>query len=122
MKIINTPEAMTTALATYRDPALLRRLVLYQDNLQEAECDIGELGPVIIVDPTDTADVIEQAAGVDLTGDPAWESCIIDDGCCELVFVISDDGSGAVILIPDHESIDLALLAIIRIHASATSA
>jgi hypothetical protein len=122
MDVIDSPEAMANALATYPDPGLLRRLVFYQSNLQEAECEIGELGLVIIVGPVDTADAIEQVAGVDLTGDPAWESCIIDDGWCELVFVISDDGSGAVVLIPDHDDIDPALLAIIRTHASATSA
>ncbi len=122
MEVIDTPEAMANALATYRNLGLLHRLVLYQSNLQEAECEIGELGPVIIVDPADTADAIEEAAGVDLTGDPAWESCIIKHGWGEIVFVLSDDGSGAVILIPDHDGIDPALLAIIRTHAYAASA
>lgn len=122
MNIIDSPKAMASALATYRNPGLLRRLVLYQTNLQEAECEIGELGPVIIADPADTADAIEKAAGVDFTADPAWESCIIDDGWYELVIVTSDDGSGAVILIPDRGDIDPALQAITRTHASATSA
>lgn len=122
MEIIDTPEAIATALATYRNPWLLRRLVLYQANLQEAECEIGELGPVIIVDPTDTATAIEQAAGVELSGDPTWESCIIDHGWCEVVFVTSDDGSGAVILMPDRNDIDPTLQAIIRTHAVDVSA
>ncbi len=122
MNIIDSPEAMAGALATYRNLGLLHRLVLYQSNLQEAECEIGELGRVIIVDPADTADVVEEAAGVDLTGDPAWESCIVADAWCEVVFVTSDDGSGVVILFPDRGGIDPALQAIIRTHASAASA
>jgi len=122
MEIIDTPQAMAHALATYRNPGLLRRLALYQASLQDAECEIGELGPVIIVDPADTADAIEQAAEVDLSGDPTWESCILDHGWSELVFVTSDDGSGAVILMPDRNDIDPALQAIIRSHAVDVSA
>lgn len=117
MHIIDTPEAMASALATFRNPWLLRRLVLYQANLQEAECEVGELGPVLIIDPTDTLDDIEQAAGVGLGGEPLWESCIVDHGWGELVFVTSDDGSGAVILIPDREGIAPALRQLIQAHA-----
>jgi hypothetical protein len=122
MEIIDTPEAMANALATHRNPWLLRRLVLYQSTLQEAECEIGELGPVIIVDPGDTAKAIEQAAGVDLSGEPTWESCMIDHDWCELVFVTSDDGGGVVTLIPNRDDIDPTLRAIIRNHALDVSA
>ncbi len=122
MILIDSPEAMANALATYPDPGLLRRLVLYQSNLQEAECEVGELGPVFILGIEDSVIAVEQAAGVDLSGDPMWESCIIAHGWCEIVFILSDDGSGAVILFPDHDGIDPALQAIIRTHASAASA
>ncbi|KQM13897.1 hypothetical protein ASE49_12755 [Novosphingobium sp. Leaf2] len=108
---------MARALATYLNPWLLRRLVLYRDRLHEAGSDVGELGPVIIVDPGDTLQDIEKAAGIAIGGDPDMEVCVLDNGWAELVFVTSDDGSGAVILIPDREGIDPDLLAIVRTHA-----
>ena len=122
MEIINTPEAMTRALAAYMNPWLLRRLEQHRDRLHEADCDVGELGPVIIVDPGDTLAAIEKAAGVIIGGDAEPEVAILDHGWAEIVFVTSDDGSGAVILIPDREDIDPDLLAIVRTHAVDISA
>jgi hypothetical protein len=122
MHIINIPEAMACASATYMNPWLLRRLEQYRDRLQEAECDVGELGPVIIVDRGDTLAAIEKAAGVIIGGDAEPEVAILDHGWAEIVFVTSDDGSGAVILIPDRADIDPDLLAIVRTYAIDISA
>lgn len=104
------------------NPWMLRRLEQYRDRLQEADCDVGELGPVIIVDSGDTLAAIEKAAGVILGGDAEPEVAILDHGWAEIVFVTSDDGSGAVILVPDSEDIDPDLLAIVRTYAVDISA
>lgn len=113
MHIIDAPDAMAHALASILNPWLSRRLVLWRDRLAEADCPVGDLGPLIIVEPGDTLVAIEQAASVTIAPD-AWEYCDRDHGWCEIVVVTGDDGSGAVFLIPDHDDLDADLLRIIR--------
>jgi len=115
MTFIETPEALARALATYRNPWLVKRLVLYRDRLADAECEVGDLGPVIVVEPGDTLVSIEDAAGFPFADAP--EYCACDHGWCELAYVTGDDGSGLVLLVPEREGMDPALLAIVRTHA-----
>jgi len=112
MEIINSNSVMARALATYHNPWLKRRLSDYRDRLQEADCEVGELGPIVVVEPGDTLEAIETATGVaDLD---SREYCEGDHGWYELAFVTGQDGGGAVLLVPDRDGIDPALLAIVR--------
>jgi len=115
MEIIDSPSAMANALATFQDPWLKRRLSDYRDRLSEADCDVGELGPVIVVDAGDTLLAIEQAANLSLSDAP--EYCDHRNGGAELAYVTDDYGAGMVLLVPDLHNIDPALLAIVRAHA-----
>lgn len=73
-----------------------------------------ELATIYIIEPGDTLDSLAQARGrpFDL-----WE--FIDDRCgwYEAVVVLTDDGAGHVVLIPDRPDIDPELLALCRDNA-----
>jgi hypothetical protein len=135
MLIINDAPSMTRALATMTDQWLKRTLALRRIQLIDAEIEIGELGPFIIVEPGDPLKVIETATGIPIATNlidgavwpspdfvPSWEWCRSDEGWHELVYVLSDDGSGAVLFVPDREGIDPILSAIIRTFADQQSA
>ncbi|NYT40781.1 hypothetical protein HZY97_08440 [Sphingomonas sp. R-74633] len=130
MEIIDTPAAMANALATYINPSLRRRLARYGKRLDEAGCGVGELGPLLVIVAGDQLEAIEQAAGIPIATNlvdgarfpdpayvPSWEYCEADQGWYEVAYVTSDDGSGAVLLIPDRDGIDPTLIAIIRAFA-----
>lgn len=121
MIIIDTPSTWTRTTASTLNPWLKQRLTHWRGWLAEAGCEIGDLGPIIIVENGDTIDAVERHALVTLSGDPGWETCIEEHGWHEFVFVTADDGSGAIILIPDRDGIDPALRAIVRTQTSAAS-
>lgn len=119
MTIIETPSAMARALATFQDPWLKLRLSQYRDRLLEADCEVGDLGPVIVADPGDTLAAVEQAAGASLSVRP--EYCEADHSGYELAYVTDDFGAGAVLLVPGRDDIDPALLETVRAHALTAS-
>jgi len=132
MLIIDTPSAMTRAIATTNNPWLRRRLLLRRDQLFDADCLVGDLGPLIVVLPGDTLADVERAAGLPIATNlvdgavfpapdymPSWEACERDHGWYEITYVLSDDGSGAVIFLPDRDGVDPTLRAIARAHADA---
>ena len=111
MHIIDSNAAMAHVLAITLNPWLRRRLLLHREQHREAGCDIGELGPILLIEPGDSLASIEQAAGTTVAS--GWEYHQADHGWHEFVFVTSDDGAGAVLFIPDRDDMDAALLAII---------
>jgi len=52
--------------------------------------------------------------------EPSWEWIMRHEGWFELVYVLSDDGFGWVVLIQDDEAVDADLLAVCREYAPAT--
>ena len=130
MITIDTPLAMARAKATLRNPWLRRRLALRHQQLYDAECEVGDLGPMIIVQSGDTLVQVEHAAGVPIATNlvdgiafpdpnfmPSWEACEGDHGWYEATYVTCDDGSGAVIFVPDRDGIDPTLRAIVQAYA-----
>lgn len=130
MEVIRDAPSMTRALRTTLNPWLKRLLTLRRDQLGEDGIEIGGLGPVVIVEPSDTLDAIEQAIGVPIATNlvdgiawpdpdyvPSWEWCQSDHGWYEIVYVLTDAGDGVVLLVPDRDGIDPILLAIIRTFA-----
>lgn len=130
MLIIDTPLAMARAVATIRNPWLRCRLLVRNDQLFDAECVVGDLGPIVVVESGDTLADIERAAGVPIATNlvdgavfpgpafmPSWEACEGEHGWYEITYVTSDDGGGAVIFLPDRDGIDPTLRAIVQAHA-----
>ena len=105
MLVISTAGDLAHALADPPDglEAILHR---YQPLMAEAV--------VFIIDPGDRESDLSK-----LRGQPfeLWEFILLSDGWYEAVFIISDDGAGHVVLIPDRDDIDPTLLTICREHA-----
>ena len=130
MLIIDTPLTMANAVATILNPWLRDHLILRREQLFDAECEVGDLGPIIVVDAADALSSIERAAGVPIATNlvdgavfpdpeymPSWETCYGDHGWYEITYVTSDDGGGAIIFVPDREGIDTTLRAIVQTYA-----
>jgi hypothetical protein len=103
---------MARVLAFPLDPWLRRRLLLHREQHGQAGCAIGDLGPILLVEPGDSFASVQDAAGTAIGS--GWEYHHGDHGWHELVFVITDEGAGAVLFIPDRNDIDPGLLAIVR--------
>ena len=112
----------------------LRQLI--QKRLAEiSECcpwDADELGPFIVVEPGDTADLLEAEMGFSVLRNlfddtpfghpdfaPAFEWAEAHpEGYFELVYIVSDGGYGYDVFIADHPGVDPELLALCRTYAT----
>ena len=95
------------ALDAVTDEALRSILAQYYE--------LMDLAVIFIVEPGDTLDTLHQARGW------PFENCEFilhhTTGWFECVFVISDDGAGHVVLVPDLPAIDSGLLHLCNAHA-----
>lgn len=100
LTITNSAE-MAAVLSTVTDATLKRILTDCVEQLSEYEgYDLGELAHFLIVQPGDALDVIEAALGFSPITNLA--EVITDHGSWfEAVFILSDDGFGWVLLVPD---------------------
>lgn len=107
MHLITSSAAMATFLAQPLDPTLRRILTDRAEQLAEYDgYDLGELAHFLIAQPSDTLEAIEAALRVSFaTHDP--ETVTEHGGWVEAVYLVSDDGFGRVLLVPD----DLTALA-----------
>ncbi len=80
-------------------------------------------GFMIVVEPADTVDAIEEESGFAVLRDffdevgfgdpefqPAAEAIEEHSGCYELVFITNDEGAGVTIFVPKVEGVDPELL------------
>jgi hypothetical protein len=115
MLIITDAPSMTRAIATSLHPWLKHILALRRIQLLEADVEIGELGPFIIIEQGDAVATIEKAARIPIATNlvdgavwpspdfvPSWEWALRHEGGWELSFVLADDGAGAVLFVPDR--------------------
>ena len=86
----------------------------------------SDLATFIVVEPGDRPEDIQPDPTVNFVDGirygesdfvPSWEWIEYHPNLWELCFVLSDDGAGDIILIPDQEGIDPRLLALCREHA-----
>ncbi|MBA2935311.1 hypothetical protein HZF05_14580 [Sphingomonas sp. CGMCC 1.13654] len=119
MLSIRSSADMARALASPLDAELLRLLALRRDQLTEYEgYDLGDLAHFIIVQPGDTLAAVETEAGWPISGEEAgFEWVQHHAGWHEAVLILSDDGFGVSLWVPDSLDIDPALLALVRDHA-----
>lgn len=111
----------------------LRQLINQRIQEIEESCpwNANELGPMIVIEPGDTASELETAMGFSIFegifdesrfGDedftPSFEFAeAIGDNLFELVYVINDGGYGYDIFIPNRPGIDSTILAFCQTYA-----
>ena len=104
------------------DPDIKQLLLTRRDQMAE-HGDLEELGTFIIVQPGDTLAAIEQAVGAPITtaGITTWEWVHDHGGVFEAPIILSNDGFGIVLIVPDIEGVDPELLDLLRRDASTES-
>lgn len=124
MNNIDTAEALARALDSPIDPRVRRLLRLRRDQLLAntgGEYDLGELAQFIVVEPYDTIDEIEVAAGYPVITSQAFEWVTDHAGILEAPAILSDDGFGVVLIVPVVEGVDRTLVSLLRSYAQAVS-
>ena len=125
---IRSTADMARALASPIDADLKRLLALRRDQLLACDGhDLGELAHFVVVEPADTLAAIEEVVGMPLAtnlvdgskyGDPGFtpnfEYVERHGAWFEAVMILSDDGFGIVLLVPDRPDIDPTLLGLVR--------
>lgn len=125
---IRSTADMARALASPIDAELKRLLALRRDQLLACDgYDLGELAHFVVAEPFDTLAAIEGEAGMPLAtnladgskyGDPGFtanfEYVERHGAWFEAVMILSDDGFGIVLFIPDRLDIDSSLLELVR--------
>jgi hypothetical protein len=127
MHIIDSSAAMAKALGAPISDTIKRLLALRRDQLCEFESyDLGELGRWLIVESGDTLTEIEAAAGILIANAcpspnpdhaPPWEWVLDHGNVYEAPIIMSDDGFGTVLIVPDQVGIDPTLLRLLRTNA-----
>lgn len=128
MHIIRNSAAMAATLDNMTDTDPVKRL-LQQRTIELAayEQDIGDLACFAIIEPGDTLPAIEAELNLPIAtnlidgsryGDPdftpCWEWIMDHGGCWEMPFIMTDDGYGHVLIVPNSEGIDPELLSLCR--------
>lgn len=116
LTIRNTAD-MARALDSPIDPQLKRLLTLRRDQLMAdtgGDYDLGDLVQMIAVQPKDRLADVEAVAGFPLFTEPAFEWVQDHQGILETVVVLSDDGFGIALFVPDRQDIDPAMLSVLR--------
>ena len=127
---IRSTADMARALALPIDAELKRLLALRRDQLLAHNgYDLGELAHFVVVEPLDTLASIEGVVGVPLSANLVDGSKLGDLGFTanfeyvarhgtwfEAVMILSDDGFGIALFVPDRPDIDQILLGLVRNH------
>ncbi|WP_165323542.1 hypothetical protein [Rhizorhabdus phycosphaerae] len=119
MIVLQSWAAVEAALKTPLDAGL--KSILRDRNAQLSGYD--GIATFVIIEPEDDPGQIEPPPLINLVdgfrfGDsgftPSWEHIQDHGGWFELTYVLSDDGFGHIVLVPDAEGIDANLLKLCR--------
>lgn len=115
MHIIRTWEELAEWLAHPTDPDIATLLQLRRDQLMECD-DLTGIGTFVIVQSGDALADIELALGVTIMidGAPTWEWVMRHGAIFEAPIILSDDGFGHVLIVPDADGTAPELLALCR--------
>lgn len=117
------------ALGDVLDPALRLLLTQRRDQLAEdTDFDFADLAHIVVVCPGDTLAAVEAEVGVPMgtnlvdgsrLGEPGFAPSFEyveqhPGGWTEAVMILSDDGFGIVLLVPDRIDVDPALSLLMR--------
>lgn len=128
--MLSFPTANAPASIPEIEPAALQRLAEMSDG-EDYDADLH--GPIVIVEPGDTVEQLEQALGCSILQDP-WEGTRFgNDGFkptfevlsehaafYELVIVPGDGDFGIVVFIPKQDGISSELLHFCKAYATST--
>ncbi len=128
MLSIRNSADLARAFTGMMDPVLRSLLTTRRDQwLDGADIDLSELVHVIIVQHGDTLAAVEAEAGVPIAtnlvdgsrlGDPAFVTSFEwvqrHPGWLEAVMILSDDGFGIALFVPDLIEIDPAITLLLR--------
>lgn len=117
MFIIATDTAFDAALTSSLPDNIKRLLTLRREQLLQdtgAEYRLDELANWIVVAKGDPLAKIETAANYPITPDPPWEWVLDHGGIFEAPIILSDDGFGIVLIVPDQPGVDPLLLSMLR--------
>lgn len=122
---ITDTAAMARTMALPIDPELRQLLEVRCDQLLEDtnhEYELGELVHFIVASSSDAVAEIEAMAGYPLITEPAFEWVADHGRWYEAVTILSDDGFGIVLFVPNLNGMDPRLLTLLRAEAIATTA
>jgi hypothetical protein len=132
MRIIDCSATMADALAGLTDDSLKRLLQQRVEELAEYGTDLRELACFAIIEPGDRLDDIEAAFNLPIATnlvdgcrfgepdfEPSAEFIARHPGWFELVYILTDDGFGWSLWVPDADGIDPKLLSLARTFANA---
>ncbi|WP_294197299.1 hypothetical protein [uncultured Sphingomonas sp.] len=122
MLIITDAHGLADALDT-PFPCIIKRLLMLR-------ADLIDLATFVIAAPGDRIEAIEAAAGIPVIANlvdgsrfgepgfmPSFEWVADHGGLFEAPFILTDDGGGVVLIVPDDEGVDHTLLSLLRAHA-----
>lgn len=103
MHMIRSTEALSRLAATHQDNTLRHLLAAQAENL--ADYDLKEIATLLVVEPQDTCAALNEALGWSLlTGDHFTHYAELQNrhgGWHEITFILSDDGYGLVLYVPE---------------------
>lgn len=122
---ITDAASMARALDSPIDRDLKRFLTVRRDQLMDDtdnEYALGELAHFIVTKASDTIADIEAEAAHPIITNPAFEWVVDHGRWYEAVTILSDDGFGVVLFVPNEHGIEPRLLHLLRAEAVATTA
>lgn len=118
MLSIRSSADMEAALGSLLDPVLRALLIERRNQLvEDTGLDLADLVHVIVAQRGDTLAAVEAEAGVPLAEDPPFEWVQRHGRWLEAVVILSDDGFGVALFVPDCVTTDPALLLALLAHA-----
>lgn len=132
MLSIRTSAEAARALDSPLDPRLKRLLSLRLNQLTESgSLDLSEVAHLLVVEPNDFLSDLELEAGFPLIDNlvdgtlygqrdyqPSFEWALDHGGLFEAIYILSDDGFGTALFVPDHEGVEPTLLRLLRTYAT----
>lgn len=114
---IQSSDEMAHALASSLSDSIKALLGVRRDQLRadtDGGYDLGEMAHFIIAAPGDTLRQIEAVANYPILPDPPWEWVLDHGHLFEAPIIVSDDGFGIVLIVPDIEGVDAELIRLLR--------
>jgi len=130
MLSLRTTASMRAALTSDLDPALRALIAKRMEQLaRNYSGDLAEIVEFTIVEPSDSLATLQAGVGFSILhnvadgaafGDanfvPGWEWAQDHGDFFELVFILTDDGFGMIVLVPDHPGVEFDVHALCLEH------